>query len=203
MSVDAVQIARVVAFLVLEVAPVVGRVFDATAVAEGDKTFLDVAAAAVGEQPLGVGRSLRYDVDHAVDGVGAPDRASRSADHLDPIDVLEHGVLHVPVDARVERRVDASPVHQDQELVRHQPVETARGDGPAISGHLGHLHARNHTKRVRDGAYAGASNVLGGDHVHRGRSLAQELGLPGDRDDLEAEEVLDVHLQEVVDRDLL
>ena len=55
------------------------------------------------ERPLRVARVSRDDVDDAVDGVGAPERGARPANHLDAIDVAENVVLHVPEDAGEQR----------------------------------------------------------------------------------------------------
>ena len=41
-------------------------------------------------------RRTRDHVDHAVDGVGAPDRATRSTNDLDAVDIRNHQILQVP-----------------------------------------------------------------------------------------------------------
>src|SRR5665213_898872 len=46
-----------------------------------------------------VGRTASDDVDHAIDGIGAPQRAARTADDFDAGDVFEKVVLDVPEDA--------------------------------------------------------------------------------------------------------
>lgn len=68
----------------------------------------------------------RDDVDHAVDGVDAPERAPRAADDLDPLDVLEHHVLLIPENTGKEWRVDRSPVDEHEQLVGNRVVEAAR-----------------------------------------------------------------------------
>ena len=52
---------------------------------------------------LGLRGLLRDDVDDAVHGVRAPDRAAGSADDLDPLDVLDREVLLGPDDSAEER----------------------------------------------------------------------------------------------------
>ncbi len=52
---------------------------------------------------LGILGFFGDDVDHPVDRVGAPDGAARTTDHLDPVDVFEHGVLGIPEHAAVGR----------------------------------------------------------------------------------------------------
>src|SRR3954453_8910290 len=48
---------------------------------------------------------LGDDVDHAIDGIGPPQRGAGSADHLDPVDVFQHRVLEFPEHAGKQRRV--------------------------------------------------------------------------------------------------
>ncbi len=74
-----------------------------------------------GEQAaLGVLGRAGDDVDHAVDRIAAPQGAAGAADHLDPVDVLEHHVLGFPEHARKERRVDGATVDQHQHLLRRR-----------------------------------------------------------------------------------
>src|SRR5689334_19764648 len=61
---------------------------------------------------------LGDDVDDAVYGVGSPNRPAWSPDDLDAIDILQQRVLHSPVDAGKERRVDAAAVNQHQQRLR-------------------------------------------------------------------------------------
>jgi hypothetical protein len=82
------------------------------------------------EAALRFARLLRDDVDDAVDRVRAPERCAWAADDLDPVDVFDHRVLHVPLDARIDRRIERSAIHQHEELVRVLVVESADADGP-------------------------------------------------------------------------
>ena len=74
---------------------------------------------------LRIPRVARDDVDHAVDGVRAPQRRAGPADHLDAVDVGEDIVLHVPENAGEERRIDRPPVDHHEELVGDVRVEAA------------------------------------------------------------------------------
>src|SRR3989440_266956 len=76
-------------------------------------------------QPLSVSRGFGDDVDHAVSRVGSPRGAARSADDLDPLDVRERAVLHVPQNTAIERRVHRSTIDKHQQLVGEGGVETA------------------------------------------------------------------------------
>jgi hypothetical protein len=57
------------------------------------------------------------DVDHPVDRIGAPQGGAGTADHLDTLDVLGQDVLHVPVDALEQGRIDRAAIDQHQQLV--------------------------------------------------------------------------------------
>src|SRR6185437_9473675 len=84
------------------------------------------------EQALRVARAFGDDVDDAVDGVGAPQRAARAADDFNAVDVIQQHVLHVPKHAGIERRVNAAAIDHDEELVGESIVEAAGADGPVV-----------------------------------------------------------------------
>src|SRR5260370_25847114 len=81
---------------------------------------------------LGVLGGWRSDGDHAVAGVSAPQCGPRAANDFDAFHVFEHDVLHVPVDAREERRVDTAAIDQDKQLVVEPAVESSGADGPLV-----------------------------------------------------------------------
>src|SRR4029079_7122307 len=56
------------------------------------------------------------DVDDNVDGIGAPDRGARTADHFDAIDIFEHEVFGIPQHTREQRVVDRPAVHEHEQL---------------------------------------------------------------------------------------
>src|ERR1700704_2417110 len=66
------------------------------AVAKVHETTQLRAATTLDEQPLRVPCFLAGDVNHSVDGIGAPQSRSWSADHFDAIEILQEGVLDVP-----------------------------------------------------------------------------------------------------------
>src|SRR5256885_1485740 len=75
------------------------------AVADGSEAVLLGPAAARQQHPLRVLGVLRDDVDDAIDRVGSPQRGPGPADDLDPVDVREGDLLHVPEHTGEERRV--------------------------------------------------------------------------------------------------
>src|SRR5579862_3319502 len=162
-----------------------------TAVLHGSKALVDVAAACSDHRDFGLGRFLSDDVDHAVDGVRSPNRAARTADHFDALNVLKGNVERVPEDAAEAGRVDAASVDENEELVGESLIETASADGPDVGVDLCDVHAGNHAKDVWDAGGAGAANVfLGDDEDGRGRARNGLLGLR-DGDHLHVHEVFE------------
>src|SRR3546814_14059213 len=58
-----------------------------------------------------------HDVDDAVYGIGSPQRRAGAADHLYAVDIFGDDILHVPIDAGKQRRINAPAVDQDEQLV--------------------------------------------------------------------------------------
>ena len=85
-----------------------------------------VTAAGAQQGALSVAAVPGYHIDNAVDGIRAPESRARSADHLDPVDILEHDVLHVPEDALEKRRVHCPAIDQNQQLIGGCRIEAAR-----------------------------------------------------------------------------
>src|SRR5213079_3797576 len=73
---------------------------------------------------------LRDDVDHAVDGVGPPQRGPGTADDLDPVNVLKWDLLHIPEHPGEEGGVDGTSIDQHQERIGGGAIEAARADRP-------------------------------------------------------------------------
>ena len=141
---------------------VVSVVPQLAAVANSGETLLFGAAAARQQQALGIPGRPGDDVDHSIDRVGAPERRARATDHFDPLDIFQQRVLHVPVHAGEQRRIDAAPIHQDQKFVGEQIVETPRADGPAMGVHARHLHAGNQAQGLGNARRARATKLVRG-----------------------------------------
>src|SRR5581483_2743309 len=117
----------------------------------------------VHQTALGIASLLRDDVDDAVDRIRTPDCAARAADNLDAIDVREHDVLHVPVDAFEQRRVDAAAVDENEQALGELAVEAAYRDGPLIALLARDIDAGNEPQELRDAGCAGAANIVLGE----------------------------------------
>src|SRR6185312_5840778 len=99
-----------------QVDPVMRVRSEGTAVLQGHATLL-IACMNVQQPALGIGSLAGNDVDHTIDGVGPPQRTTRTADNLDALYVLRQYVLVIPVHAREDRRIHAAAVNQHQQLV--------------------------------------------------------------------------------------
>ncbi len=97
----------------LGVHSVVGSVVDRAAVSYRADLLL-VPAHALKEKALRVAGGLADDVNAPVDGVGPPERGTRAANHFDLLQVRQHVVHAVPIDARERRGVKRSAVHQHE-----------------------------------------------------------------------------------------
>ncbi len=51
-------------------------------------------------------------VDYTINRISSPQGGSWAADNLDSFDILQHGVLHVPVDPGEEGGVNAAAIHE-------------------------------------------------------------------------------------------
>ena len=165
----------------LTVDPVVDVVADFTAVLGGRKSALEATGPALDQDPRRVLRPLGDDVDDPVDGIGSPDAGPRTADHLDPFDILQDDVLNVPKDAAEQRGIHTATVHLDEQLVGESRVEAANADGPLVRVDARHLDAGGHAEHFRKAPGTAAADHLVGDHEHGGRGPAHRADLPGDR----------------------
>src|SRR5205809_5789203 len=117
-------------------------------------------------QPLSVSRGFGDDVDHAVYRIGSPQGATRSTDDLDPLDVRDQAVLHVPQNTAIERRVHRSTIDKHQQLVGEIGVETAGTDRPVMRIDLGYFQIVRQSQDFRNARGSGAADVIGRDHLN-------------------------------------
>lgn len=128
---------------------------------------------------------LGDDVDYAIDRVRSPDGSTRSANHLYPVDIGQHRVLHLPVGSGQQRRVNRTAVDEHQHRPRQATSETADTDRPLIAVNLRDLDARRQPKRVWNGSHTGAADVLSRDDVYgcgASECIRGALGCGGDFD---------------------
>src|SRR5689334_992295 len=63
------------------------------------------------QPPASIFRLPGNDVDHSIDCVRAPYRRARTADHFDPVDVVEQSVLHIPEHSGVQGRIHSPAIN--------------------------------------------------------------------------------------------
>jgi hypothetical protein len=101
----------------------------------------------------------------------------------------------------MKRRVDASAVDQDEQLVRAlDSVEAARGHRILPGVDPLDLQVRGQSKRFGQRCRRGAVDVVAGDDEDRGRRPADRLRPLRGGADLELGELLDRQLAQVLDR---
>src|SRR4029077_15322444 len=79
-------------------------------VAEIDEALIDISAAGRYEHSTCIFGALGDDIDHPVNSMFSQNRAARAADYFDPLDILEQGVLALPINPGVEWCVNGSAV---------------------------------------------------------------------------------------------
>ena len=104
-----------------------------------------------------------------------------TANDLDPINVFQHHVLHVPIHAREIRIINGAAVDHHQHLVPEGPVEAARTDGPGVRVRLCNVQPRRHPQGVGNVCNAAAADHLIGNHEHGGRGMSHRALFLGDR----------------------
>ena len=153
--------------------------------------------------PRGVLRVPPDDVDHAVDGVRAPQRGPGAQDDLDALDLAERHILDVPEHPGEERRVDRPAVDQHQQLVGRLVVESAGSDRPLPGADTCHLQPWGKTKRFGQAGGSRAANVVLGDDEDGGGRLGNRLGLAAGGSDLDPGELVEIETGEAAGGGLL
>src|SRR5258708_9849681 len=121
---------------------------------------------------------LADEVDYAVHGIGAPQSRARASDHFNPVDILEHYVLHIPVDARKKRCIHAPPVDEDQQLVVEPAIKSSRCNGPLVLIDARHFQTWDKSQRFRNTLGARPSNIFLSNHKDSGRRVRHLLRSP-------------------------
>src|SRR5690349_2947696 len=158
------------------------------AVAEIDKALIDISAAGRYEHSTGILGALSDDVDHSVDGVCSPDRATRSANDFDPVNILRHRVLNLPINSGVDWCVNGSSVDKHEYVSGEGAPESAHADRPCIRVDPCDFNTGRQTEGFRDACCSGTSDVFLGDDVNCCRGPASFDGLLGRGCDLDLAE---------------
>ncbi len=137
------------------------------------------------------------DVDHAIDCVGTPDRRPRPADHLDAGHVLQGQPQRFPHHTGKQRRIDAAPIDQHQQLVGEAVGKAADRHRPLVVADGGNLYARRQTQGFRDVRRTAAPDILGTDDMHGGGRIGERLAFLRRRGHHDAHQFLEIQIQAV------
>ena len=142
-------------------------------------------------------RALGRDIDHAIDGVSAPNCSAGTTNDLDPFDVFQGNLLLIPDGVRESWIVDAAAVNQHQDFVGVEAVEAPNADCPIVAVDPGHVDAGRHAQQVGDVGSAGTANVLLGDDEDGSASRGKLLLLLRNRGDINAQQVFQTDLGQI------
>src|SRR5882672_2315234 len=129
------------------------------------------------QNPVRILGPLSDHVDDPVYRVCPPDSAARPPNDLDPLDILQQCVLHLPIDTSKERRIDAPPINQHQQRFGELAAESANTYRPMIGIRSRHFDTRGQPQDLRYAGCSRPSYVLLCDDVNRRRSLPHLLRL--------------------------
>ncbi len=145
----------------------------------------------------GVPGGLCPDVDHAIHGVGAPERAARASNDLDAGNVFEGNVVMVPPHAGEVGRVDASAVDHDQQFVGEAVVESPHRDGVLVAVLPGNTDAWHVAQQLGQGPRAGAPDIFLSKHVDGGGDFVAGFLLARGAGDLDFKQFLEAEFRKV------
>ncbi len=149
-----------------------------SAVAHAGKTLRLRAASGLRVKSLRVCGALGNDVDHAIDRVRAPQRASRTADDFDAVDVFEQIVLHIPEDPRKKRGIDGPPIDHDEQLIGQFRIEPPCADGPIVGVLLRDLQIVGQPQSLGNAGSAGPPYVFLSNDLDRRGGRQQFFRMP-------------------------
>src|SRR4029077_15078553 len=147
-TVLAIQIGKMIVIQILCKYAVIEFPTRVAAVSNGSKSLLNVAATRNHQPSVSVRSLFRDDVDDPIPRISSPQCPAWSANHFDPVDVLQRHVLHVPVHPTEKRTVHGTAVDQHEQLVRKLKVETASSNRPGVGVDLSHIQSRDHAQQI-------------------------------------------------------
>ena len=87
-----------------------------------------IVRATTDETTLGVCGVFGDDVDDSVNRIRAPNRGTRAANHLNPVDIIHDQALKSPVNTAKKWVIDRAPIDENQEFRGKNPSKTTDGD---------------------------------------------------------------------------
>src|ERR1700756_372682 len=134
------------------------------------EALIEISTSRRCEYPMSVSGILGDDVNHGVDSICSPDRATWPAAHLDALDILQKCVLNLPPDSSEERRVDTSSVDKHQHRPREGASKSADPNRPCVRVDSRDFNPRCQAKDFWDARCTGAPNIFLGNNVDCRRS---------------------------------
>src|SRR5260370_8208936 len=119
-------------------------------VAEIDKALIDISAAGRYEHSTRIFGVFGDDIDHSVDSVCSPNRTARATDDFDPLNILKHRVLNLPINSSEEWCVNGSAVDKHEYISGEGTREPAHADGPCIGVDPCNFNTGRQTEGLRD-----------------------------------------------------
>src|SRR5260370_41051006 len=154
----------------LSVYTVVKTLAVASTVPEIEKALINISSAGGYQRSMGLLSPFGDDIDYRVDGIRSPDGTARAADDFDPVDILKHCVLDLPINACEQRRVNAPAVDKHEHRSGECALESAHTEGPRIGVDPCDFHSGRHAEGLRDACGPGPPDILLGNDVDRCRS---------------------------------
>src|SRR6266851_863272 len=83
-------------------------------IAEMGEALVEVSATGGDKSSTSILSVFGNDIDNCVDGIRSPDSSAGASNDFDAFNILDQCVLHLPINAREQRCVDAPAVDQHQ-----------------------------------------------------------------------------------------
>ncbi len=166
------------------------------AVTKVSKALLLVASAGRCQNAVRVTGIFGDDINDAVHRIRTPNGAAGTADHFDPVDVVHVGVLHFPVGAGKECRVNGTPINQHKNAAREPVAKPANSDGPLVRVNSRHFDAGRKTQSFGNAGGPGTTNLFARYHVDGNRAPEGFLRFLRGGCDFDLRQFLEAHVLE-------
>ena len=118
-----------------------------------EKALFEISSPRADQLPLRILAALSDDVDDAIHGVWSPDRAARSANNLNAINVLQQYILYLPISTRKQGSVDSSAIDEYEHIARKPAAKTSNADGPLATVDTSDFYSWCEAQRVWNGRH--------------------------------------------------
>src|SRR5258707_778066 len=178
---------------ILPIDSVVGSIPNLIAITSATGTSLFCSASGCKNAGLCGCRRLADNVNHTIHGIGSPQSRSRTANYFNPVDILKHDVLDIPVHAGKQRGIHAPAIDEHQQLIVEATVKSSRSNGPFVLIDTGYFEAGNKPQCFWYVAGSRAPDILLRQDEDRGRRVCHFLRALGDGRHLHIQQVFHAH----------